>query len=375
MFWKAGVTSVPSLDASRQKRARSLVRARLLSGALEFVVLLGLLLVFWYFSPRLTALLPTNLVAAAVAYFFVLVFSLAILDFPLACYREFVLPHRFGLSEQKFVDWLSDSLKMGLPSLLLLGGLVGVAYFFILESSVWWLFTWLSLLLLSLLLNLALPGLILPRLYKLEPLGDGDLKDRLLLLLKKAAREVKDIYVIKLSEKGTASNAALVGIGRTKKIVLGDNLLRSYSPEEIEVILAHELGHDANADSYRLLIFQALFFLAVLYLTSLLWGAFGPVSLDSPESLPGLLILVSVIIVVLTPLFNFYSRRLEERADRYALELTDNPDAFIGMMARLTDQNLLPAGPSSLVETVFSDHPSYSSRVAVAEKYRLGRSS
>lgn len=375
MFWKAGVASVPSLDASRQKRARSLARARLLSGALEFVVLLGLLLVFWYFSPRLTALLPTNLVAAAVAYFFVLAFSLAILDFPLAYYREFVLPHRFGLSEQKFGDWLADSLKMGLPSLLLLGGLVGVAYFFILESSGWWLFMWLSLLLLSLLLNLALPGLILPRLYKLEPLGDGDLKDRLLLLPKKAAREVKDIYVIKLSEKGTASNAALVGIGRTKKIVLGDNLLRSYSPEEIEVILAHELGHDANSDSYRLLIFQALFFLAVFYLTSLLWGAFGPVSLDSPESLPGLLILVSVIVVALTPLFNFYSRRLEERADRYALELTDNPDAFIGMMARLTDQNLLPASPSSLVETVFSDHPSYSSRVAVAEKYRLGRSS
>jgi STE24 endopeptidase len=353
-----------------QKKAKSLARLRLFSGILEVIVLLGLLFAFWWFWPPISVILPSNLVAAAAVYFLIIGVSLAVVDFPLAYYREFVLPRRYGLLSQSFGEWLTDSLRMGLPSFLLLTGMVSLIYFFILESPQWWwLFSWALIIFLSLLINLALPGVILPRFYKLEELKDEGLNERLFLLLKRAGREVKNIYVINLSERGNAANAALVGIGSGKKIVLGDNLLGSFTPEEVEVILAHELGHDKHADSYRLFAFQTLFFLIILYLTNMLWEFLGLASLADPAGLPLLLLLVSLIMLILLPFFSFYSRTLEERADRYALELTQNPDSFISMMTKITRQNLVSPTPSPL-ELFFSDHPSYSRRVALATAYK-----
>jgi STE24 endopeptidase len=365
-----------ALNPARQEEAKKYARAGrwLTFAALALAGILLLLLVFAGLSQRLTGLFTLPAVPGASLYLVILLVAYSVLSAPLDYYRGFVLPHRYRLSIQKLTGWLNDRAKAGLLGLVFGAGMVAVIYWFIIGfPAIWWLLGWGVVVLLSLVLTNLAPVIIVPLFFRMEPLSDEDLRPRLEQLARRAGVGVGGIYTLELSRKSTAANAALMGLGNTKRIVLGDTLLQRYSPPEIETVMAHELGHHLHSDIWRLWVMQSALWLVGFYVAHLAFKAsVTPLGFDGISdiaALPLLMLILAVIGLLITPLANAYSRRLEAAADDYALRLTDSPESFINAMTKLADQNLSEAQPSRWVELLLYDHPSYWRRVEHARYY------
>jgi STE24 endopeptidase len=363
-------------DGPRPAEARRYARQRRRLSAFElaFSTLLLFLLAFTGLSTRLTAYLSLAAVPEAVLYFFALMLAYSLITAPLSYYTGYVLPRRYCLSIQNFSGWLTDQLKGALLSLFLGAAFVAAIYWILGRSpGLWWLWFWLFALAASLVLSVVAPVLILPLFYKTVSLPPGELRTRLEGLAAKARLKVKGIYTVAFSTKTTTANAALMGLGSTRRIVLADTITGRYTPAEIAVVMGHEIGHQHNRDMARLFLFQGAILLASFYLTSLLLrlveDSLGYASLDDPAALP-LLLLVSGVLGLLTgPPLAAFTRVVESQADRYALDITGDPASFISSMSRLTDQNLAEASPPRWVEVLMDDHPSYRQRVAMARRF------
>ena len=192
-------------------------------------------------------------------------------------------------------------------------------------------------------------------------------------LAEKAGARINGIFVLDFSVKGTSANAALMGLGRTRRIVISDTLIQQYSTPEIEVVTAHEIGHHMDRDLIRLFLFQWAVFLAILKIADWILNAsiapLGFNGLADPAALPWLILLFGALSLLLSPLTNSFTRSVESQADEYALTLTQNPKSFIDSMTRLTNQNLAVAYPARWEELLFYDHPSYNHRVAHARAF------
>ena len=368
----------PALNQARQEQAREYAKAgrRLVFGDLALAGALLLLLVFSGFSLRLTGLLTLPIVPAASIYFVILMVGYGVLSAPLSYYGGFVLPHRYGLSIQTFGGWLGDKAKSGVLSLIFGAGIVAAVYWFITSfPQTWWLLGWGLVVLLSSILTTLAPIFIVPLFFKMKPLDDNELELRLEKLAQRAMTRVRGIYAIELSSKGTTANAALMGLGNTKRIALSDTLLQQYSPPEIEIITAHELGHHRHGDTLRLLVIQSAILLVGFYVADLALKAsvlpLGFNGISDIAALPLLMLIFAAFSLVVIPLLNSYTRHLEMVADDYALRLTNNPKSFIDAMTKLTDQNLAEAQPSRWVELLIYDHPSYHRRVEHARYYLI----
>lgn len=366
----------PQLDRARQEKAKAFSRARRYFGigdrVLGCAVLLFLL--FSGFSVKLAGLFDLPVVARAVVYLVVLVLGYMVLASPLSYYGGFVLSRRYGISTQSLSGWLIDQMKARLLSLLLGAGIVALLYWFMSDfPRVWWALVWAALMLISVFMSVIAPVAIVPLFFKMRPLAEGDVKTRLEQLAARAGARVRGIFVIEFSAKMTAANAAVLGMGNTRRIVLSDTLLSTYSPEEIETVMAHELGHHRHGDIFRLFVFQGGLVLVVSYLVSLVLSfgaaALGFNGISDVSAFPLLMLIFGVFSLVSAPLMNIFSRYIESQADWYALGLTDNPGAFISAMTRLTDQNLSVAKPPRWKEVLLYDHPSHSQRVAHARAY------
>ncbi len=370
----------PTPDPERQHQARRYARTGRYLGWAELVITAGLLvlLVFSGLSSRIAALLNLPVVPAAVVYFVILILAYGVIMMPLTYYRGFVLPRRYGLSKQDVTDWLSDLIKSGALMLFLGAGVVAAGYWFITAASqTWWLFAWIFFAIVSLLLSVLAPVVIVPIFFKMKPLDDAGLRVRLERLTERAGIKVGGIYSIEFSSRGTAANAAVMGAGRTKRIVLSDTLLNQYSAPEIEVVMAHELGHNRHRDMLRLFVFQSMVLLIGFYFTSLILKAIvlpsGFSGLSDVAALPLLVLTFGGVSMLLSLPATSYTRRVETEADGYALGLTDDPASFVSAMTRLTDQNLAEAEPGRWIELLFDDHPSYRSRVEHARHYLAHR--
>jgi len=365
------------LDAERQQKARqySKLTRRLLFIELGIGIVLLLALLLSGASAKLAQFLVFPLPLSAALYFLILAFGLGIMMVPLGYYQDFVLPHRFGLSHQKLASWLADRTKALALGLLLSVCLVIAAYWLIeFLPSLWWLAAWLIVLLVSLVLTLLAPTILISLFFKLEPLPDGELKQRLACLAQRTGIDIKDIFTINLSSKSTTANAMLGGFGKTRRIILSDTMLKEYSPEEIEVALAHELGHHLHHDIAKLFCVQAMAFLLAFYVANLaLEGGvalFPYQSIGDVAGLPWLLMVLLALFFILRLPLNWYSRHIELAADKAALQLSDNPEGFINLMTKLTDQNLSEAEPVHWERVLFRDHPSYNERVKLAHEYK-----
>lgn len=365
------------LDAERQQQARQYgkLTRRLLFIELGIGIALLLVLLLSGASAKLAEFLVFPLPLSAALYFLILAFGLGIMMAPLGYYQDFVLSHRFGLSHQKLASWLADRTKALALGLLLSVCLIIAAYWLIeFLPSLWWLAAWVIVLLVSLVLTLLAPTILISLFFKSEPLPDGELKQRLACLAQRAGIDIKDIFTINLSSKSTTANAMLGGFGKTRRIILSDTMLKEYSPEEIEVALAHELGHHLHHDIARLFWVQAMAFLLAFYLANLaLEGGvalFPYQAIGDIAGLPWLLMVLLALFLILRLPLNWYSRRIELAADKSALELSDNPEGFINLMTKLTDQNLSEAEPVHWERVLFRDHPSYNERVKLAHEYK-----
>ena len=368
--------SEPSLDIERQELAKQYARLMRRLSFVELVVVgaLLLVLVFGGVSARLSHFLAFPQPWAAALYFVVLVVGLGIIMMPLNYYQGFILPRRYGLSNQQFGSWLADRAKASALGILLGLGVVIIAYWLLYHlPGAWWLWAAVLLSLLSLLLTRLTPTLLLPLFFELKPLEDVELKQRLTNLAKQARTQICGVFTMDLSSKSTTANAMLAGLGNTRRIIISDTLLQQYAPEEIEVVLAHELGHHLHRDIPKLIAVQAVIFLLAFYLSDVvLKASLTPLAFQGiadVAAFPLLVLSLAIFGLAITPLVNTYSRYLEASADKTAVELTANPQAFITAMAKLTEQNLAVAQPSRWVEVLFCDHPSYTKRVNLARRY------
>jgi STE24 endopeptidase len=368
----------PHLDVKRQELAKKYARLMRRLSLVELAVVGAVLLVFAFsgISTRISYFLSFPQPWASALYFVILVVVLGIIMTPLTYYQGFILPRRYGLSTQKLGAWLADRAKASALGVSLGLGIVIVVYWLLdCFSDVWWLWAGIVLLLFSLLLTRLTPTLLLPIFFKLEPLDNLELKQRLMNLAKRARTQTVGVFTMDLSSKGTTANAMLAGLGKTKRIILSDTLLQQYTPEETEVILAHELGHHLHRDIPKLIAVQTAMFLLAFFLANLvLRASLIPLDLqgiDDVAAFPILLLSLGAFGLIVTPLINAYSRYLETSADEAALELTADPQAFITAMTKLTNQNLAVAAPSRWVELLFYDHPSYTKRVGLARRYNL----
>ncbi len=369
-----------TLDPERQRKAKEYarIRHRLLVADLTIaaVYVLALLLsgLSVWFKAQL--LLVTTQPLAVVALYFV-AFSIVywLFDLPLSYYGGYVLPHRYGLSTQSLRGWLADQAKGAALGLSI--GLVAVeVMYYLLRTfpATWWLLTSaLFLFFIIVFANLA-PLLIVPLFFRFTPLEDEELMSRLISLAEKAGTRVRGVFTIDLSTKTTTANAALMGLGNTRRIVLGDTLLKDYEADEIETVLAHELGHHVHGDIWCGIAVQTALTLVGLFLADRLlrWGVayFAFEGLADVAAFPLVVLAVGGIAVLAMPLANAYSRRREGLADQFSLQMTGKPQAFISAMTKLANQNLAEAEPEPWVEFLLYSHPAIGKRIKRAQGFK-----
>jgi len=366
------------LDRERQEKAKDYAKImrRLSFFELGLGITFLLVLLFSPLSAWLADLLDFPKPLQVALYFATVVICYGIVTAPLSFYGGFALPRRFGLSVQSLRGWLLDEAKGGVLGFLLGIGVMVFLYWLLGSFDLWWLMAAAFVILLAVVMTNLSPLIIVPLFYKLEPLADEGLRERLVRLAERAKTRVRGVFTINLSSKATTGNAALMGLGNTRRIVIGDTILDRYSPEEIEVIMAHELGHHVHRDIAKLIALESATILVGFYLVHLVLKVsvpyFGFNGIADVAAFPVLALVLGAFALLLEPLTNAYSRYQEGSADEYALALTSNAEGFIAMMTKLTNQNLSEAQPSRWVELFFYDHPPYFKRVARARHYEEG---
>ena len=351
----------------RLRRRAAILSAGLVGGWLVFLLTSGLSLWIRDVAAGIVHRGATS-PATVAAYVIVLGLLQDALTFPLACYRGFVLEHRYGLSSETLTAWLGDHLKAAGVSLVI--ALVGAEIVYaslVLWPSGWWMASALAFIAGMALLARAAPVVLMPIFYKFTPLDRAGLRDRLVALSGRAGVPVLGVYEWGLGEKTRRANAALVGTGDTRRVLLSDTLLAGYTDDEIEVILAHELGHHAHGDITKGLAIEAAlipigFALAAVGLGRL-WGPLGLTSPADVAGLPLLVLIAGTLSLVSAPVLNALSRRNERRADRYALTMTRRPAAFVSAMKRLAAQNLAEPSPPTAAVWLFHTHPPIEQRI------------
>ena len=377
-------------NPERQARAKEYARTRRQLLAVELGIGLAFLLLWWWsgltFRVR-DALAGLPIWAGLALYIIAFGISYTTLILPLTWYTGFVLPHRYGLSTQSLRSWALDEVKGLAIAALFLLSLAEMVYALLrAQPDWWWLWAGLIYLVFTVMLVHLAPVLIAPLFYKFVPLAersndpqererDRVLVDRLIRLAKRAGTHVCGVYAFNMSRTTTAANAALTGLGNTRRIILADTLLDRYTSDEIETILAHELAHHVHHDLGKGIAFSTILVLAGFYLAhlALRWGAsrFGFQGIADLAAIPWFTLVMSGFMLVTLPLQNAWSRWRERLADRYALEVTRLPSAFASAMTRLADQNLAEAEPPRWAVWLLYSHPPIGERVHMAERMRV----
>jgi len=368
----------PIADPRRREQAREYARRRRQLFVLELGLGTTFLVVLLASRANIRlreALVPLapGLFGTVAAYTTVLVLGAALLFLPTACYGGYILPHRYGLSVQSLAGWCSDYAK-GTALGLLQTLPVTLAVYALLRyaPTLWWLWAALIIILLGIVLAQLAPILVVPLFFRQRPLEDEHLRRRLVALAEACGTRVGGVYVIDMSRRTRATNAALMGLGRTRRIVLGDTLWERFEPVEIEAVLAHELGHHVHRDLWRGIALEgALVFLALWVagrVLPLLAAPLGLAGIDDPAGLPLLALATGALFTLLLPVTNGYSRRREAAADRFAVRLTGNAAAWKSALCKLADQNLAEVDPPRWVEWLLSSHPSIRHRLEAADK-------
>jgi len=361
------------MSAERQARAKEYagIRRRLyFARTVATFVVLALLVVTPLSKAVRTAIEHRATNQWLVVLVYVLIFGLAseIVTLPLGVYSGWHLPRHYGLSHQSFASWIADLVKGSVIGGALGLGMVELLYWGLRRLPDWW---WLAggavYLLFSVVLSNLAPVLIMPLFNTFTPIEDATLRQRMLHLAERAGTRVRGVFTMDFSRRTSAANAFVTGIGSTRRIVLGDTLIANYTVEEVEVVMAHELGHHVHGDIWRGMAFDTVVTLIGLFIANVLLhagvDAFGYRSVSDVAAFPLFALILSGFGLVTMPLTNAYSRARERAADAYALTLTGNAPAFVTAMQRLANQNLAEMEPPRWVVLLFYSHPPHADRI------------
>lgn len=377
---QGAMTIINELDPEKQKKAKRYARINRRLMVIDLAIS-GIYMLIWLvfgLSQGLKSWLlqfTSNDWLLVFLYILVIGGILFVINLPLSFYQGYTLPHQYDLSTQTISGWISDQVKG-----IAIGGILGMIVLEIIYAilrvypTLWWLWAGVILLVFNVILANLAPTLLMPLFNKLIPLGDdqAELADRLLQLAKRSGTYVRGVFKFDMSKRTKQANAGLTGLGNTRRIIIGDTLLNEFTVDEIETVMAHELGHQVNKDIPLGIIFGSITTIVGLYLASLglYWGVrvFGFSGPADIAAFPLFVIVIGLYSLVTMPLENGFSRWREKRADEYALSLTHNGTAYASALRRLANQNLSDADPEAWVEWLLYSHPALGKRIAMAEQ-------
>ena len=378
----AGMTGEQLAEAKRYGRYELVCTLADKGLDLAYLAVVALLLAGWI-DLWLKGYLPTDnyfhMSLRLVAMFLIVIAGHVCVSFLLSFYSGHVLEHRFGLSTQTFPAWLwryakRNALAVGLGLLLVLG-----LYWLIWTvGPLWWLVAAGAFFVVSVLLGQLAPVLILPLFYKIEKLDAPELSQRLSRLAQGTGLSIAGVYRISISEETVKANAMLAGLGRTRRVLLGDTLLTGFTPQEIEVVFAHEIGHHVFRHIYKLIAVGIFYSAAGFWICDRLllvgvdhWD--GNYQTLPVSTLPLVMLILTVFALLLEPLQNLVSRRYERQSDRYALRRTGLKEAYVSAFRKLAKLNKDDPNPHWLDVLLFHSHPPIAERLGIAEKSAGGR--
>ena len=310
------------------------------------------------------------------AALYLAVFALHVaVSFPLSFYAGHLLEHRYGMSTQSFRRWLGRYAKrMGLGGAFALALFLALFWVIWLTGPCWWLVATAAFFLVSMVLGQLFPVLILPLFYKVEKLDRPDLAERIGRLAEAAGLSIEGVYRLELSTETVKANAMLAGLGRTRRVLLGDTLLDGFTADETAVVFAHEIGHHARRHLPKLLAAGLVASTAGFWLVDrvLAWweGGWPGAPLDYANlpvaALPLIMLSLTLFGLLLEPMQNALSRRFERQADHYALRATGQPAAYRSAFLKLARVNKDDPDPPWLEVVLFHSHPPIADRLALA---------
>jgi STE24 endopeptidase len=374
-MWSASSFSVDSPDARRYNRIHR--RLSTADAGLGLGLMLVLLLSGWSHILRDLAFRIVggeNYVVALFVYLLFLTLLSKALGLGIDSYG-FRLEHQYHLSNQRWRGWMWDQLKGFFVGLVISAILAEIFYLLVRKfPQSWWIVAWAAFTVLFVLFAQIAPVVLFPIFYKFRPLENSELRSRLTRLGESAGTRVRGVYEWNLSEKSRKANAALTGWGATRRIIVSDTLLANYTDDEIEAVLAHELGHHVRRHILKSMIVQAVITFAGFWALKwvLRWAVLRHewfISQYDFANLPLIILVTTLLSLALMPLLNAYSRMNEREADRYAWQSIPAVGPFISAMNKLAEQNLAERTPSRIVEILFHSHPPIAKRIAAAEAW------
>jgi STE24 endopeptidase len=300
-----------------------------------------------------------------------------ILGFPLAVYEGYFREHNYGLATQTFGPWMGDQLKnLGVGAVLggvLVIGLVGIVRRL---PKTWWIWGAVATNVFLVFVVLISPVYIFPLFNKITRLNDPKVVDPILSLARANGIPAKDVYTIDASRQSTRMSANVSGFANTMRITLNDNLLRRGSPEEIQAVMGHEMGHYVLNHIYKGIMFYLIE--TVLLFAFLRWGLdwslqrwgekWGIRGITDVAVIPLVFLLVSILSFVFTPIDNTFTRTQEYEADMYGLNTSRQPDGFAQAAIHLGEYRKMSPNPAE--EWILFDHPSGRNRIFAAMRWK-----
>lgn len=309
-------------------------------------------------------------------YILVSILGFASLLFPLTFYSEFLLEHRFEQSNQDLKSWVTDYIKSLLIDLLVAVIFFGVIYTLLhFAPQTWWIYACGFYVLFAVVLSIIAPIYIMPLFNKFTPLEESELTTKIEQIMRESGIEVVGVFKWGLEEKTKSANAAFTGLGRTKRIILGDTLLEGYTQDEIIAILSHEVGHYKNKDIGKMLAIGSLMAIAGFYISDLCLHLFsqglGFDSIANIGAMPLFIFCLFIFSLISMPLSNLHSRKCEYAADEYAVRTMNSANPLISALEKLADQNLANKTPAAWIEFLLHSHPSLGHRIERARQMEL----
>lgn len=361
------------IERSR-RRKRAVLPLRLASAVLSFaaVCVLGFTRLGADLAHGAGSLAGGGWIATALLGAAALDLVLTLAGLPVAARSE-VVNREWGLSNRSWGLFWADAAKGFLIGAVLLAA-VSLGLFALIRvlPGTWWIPAALAAAALVFVLSFLVPVVLEPLFNRFRPMPEGPLRDRLMDVVRLTDVAVRDILVSDASRRTNSMNAYVSGMGSTRRVVVWDTTIEQAEPDQIAAITAHELGHAARRDvvtgtavSALGMIAATLLLAAAMHWRALLDAAGTPSAAD-PRSLALVMAIGSVFGAIGSPLFNAYSRRVEARADQYALDLTRDPTAVVATWRNLAVRSISDLEPHPLAQTWFGTHPAIPARIAHA---------
>ncbi len=366
----------PLLDSKKQDLARLYEIQKREVSFFNMITgfILSIIFILFVSQPLIYVLPGPNTLRFIIFIWCMSVFSLPF-DLIFAYISSYKIEHQYGFSNQNKIQFFIEQLK-GLGVNLIIGPILAAVLFlaFQLTPQYWWLIAALAMILISVIFATLYPILIMPIFNKYTPIEDEELKSRLSKILEKGGLKIKGFFIQDMSRQTKKENAFLGGLGKTRRVVLSDNIIKNMNIDELETVIAHEVGHYKHKHIWKNIALGTVYQLILFYITHRLMFAYNEYYLSTfesrLESYPLFILCFGVLnLMMLAPLSNAISRHFERQADNYALNSTKNPDAFQRAMAGLANRNLSNAYPTKFIKLLYYSHPPVGERLETGIKW------